>query len=46
MAITAEQRQKYARDGWVVLPSLFTAEECDGLIQHVDVAHAGDIAVV
>ncbi len=46
MALTAEQRQKYARDGWVVLPSLFSADECDGLIRHMEAVHAGDIPVV
>ena len=44
--LTAEQRQKYARDGWVVVPSLFTDDECDGLIRHMDAVHAGEITVV
>ena len=43
--LTAEQRQKYARDGWVVVPSLFTADECDGLIRHMDAVHSGEITV-
>ena len=45
MGLTVEQRQKYARDGWVVVPSLFTADECAGLIRHMDAVHAGEIAV-
>lgn len=45
VGLTAEQRQKYARDGWVVVPSLFTADECDGLIRHMDAVHAGEITV-
>jgi len=44
--LTAEQRQKYARDGWVVVPSLFTDDECDGLIRHMEAVHAGEITVV
>ncbi|MEC8930339.1 MAG: phytanoyl-CoA dioxygenase family protein [Candidatus Latescibacterota bacterium] len=44
-SLTTEQKQKYDRDGWVVLPSLFTADECDGLIQHMDAVHAGHIAI-
>ena len=43
--LTAEQRRKYARDGWVAVPSLFTADECDGLIRHMDAVHAGEIPV-
>ena len=45
VGLTAEQRQKYARDGWVVVPSHFTADECDGLIRHMDGVHAGRITV-
>jgi len=44
--LSTEQKQKYARDGWVILPSLFTAEECDGLIRHMDAVHTGEIPVV
>lgn len=43
--LTPEQQQTYDRDGWVVVPSLFTPEECDGLIRHMDAVHAGDVAV-
>jgi len=43
--LTAEQKEQYARDGWVVVTSLFTADECDGLIRHMDAVHAGEIAV-
>ena len=43
--LTHVQRQKYARDGWVVVPSLFTADECDGLIRHMDAVHAGGVTV-
>ena len=46
IGLTTEQKQKYARDGWVILPALFTADECDGLIQHMDAVHAGEISVV
>ena len=46
IGLTTEQKQKYARDGWVILPALFTAGECDGLIQHMDAVHAGEISVV
>ena len=46
VGLTTEQRQKYAHDGWVIVPSLFTAEECDGLIRHMDAVHAGEITVV
>ena len=46
ISLTTEQKQKYARDGWVTLPALFTADECDGLIQHMDAVHAGEISVV
>ena len=45
VGLTDRQRRKYARDGWVVLPSLFTADECDGLIRHMDAVHAGEITV-
>jgi hypothetical protein len=45
VGLTAGQRHKYARDGWVVVPSCFTADECDGLIRHMDGVHAGGITV-
>jgi phytanoyl-CoA hydroxylase len=45
ISFTTEQKQKYARDGWVVVPSLFTSQECDGLIRHMDEVHAGGVAV-
>ena len=44
--LSTEQKQKYARDGWGILPARFTADECDGLIQHMDAVHAGEISVV
>ena len=46
VGLNAEQKQKYARDGWVIVPSLFTADECDGLIRHMDAVHAGAISIV
>ena len=46
LGFTSGQRQKYARDGWVVVPSLFTDDECDELIRHMDAVHAGEITVV
>ena len=45
VGLTDRQRRKYARDGWVVLPLLFTADECDGLIRHMDAVHAGEVTV-
>ena len=45
VGLTDQQKQKYARDGWIILPALFTVEECDGLIRHMDAVHAGEIAV-
>ena len=46
VGLTDQQKQKYARDGWIILPALFTVEECDGLIRHMDAVHAGEISVV
>ena len=43
--LSDEQKQKYARDGWVVVSSLFTPAECDGLIRHMDAVHAGSVTV-
>ena len=43
--LTAEQRHKYETDGWIVMDSLFTGEECEGLIRHMDAVHAGEIMV-
>ena len=43
--LTVKQQRKYARDGWVVLDSLFTEEECEGFIQHMDAVHSGEVKV-
>lgn len=43
--LTPEQQQTYDRDGWIAIPSMFSDEECDGLIAHMKAVHAGQVPV-
>ena len=41
--LTDLQKCTYDRDGWVFIDSLFTQEECEGLMQHMEAVHSGEI---
>lgn len=41
LGLSQAQRKQYAREGWCVVESLFSAAECDGLIDHMAAVHDG-----
>ena len=35
MELTSEQRERYAEDGYLLVPSVFSERECDAFVAHV-----------
>eukprot|EP01043_Picozoa_sp_COSAG02_P045197 COSAG02_NODE_4110_length_5765_cov_4.822979_2_plen_69_part_01 len=43
--LTDGQKAQYREQGWVVVERLFTADECDALVAHMDDVHAGRVTM-